>query len=274
MKYTDAARLLGELGVTPDRRLGQNFLLNGVTASAIAAESVPETGGSLLEIGPGLGALTGELLKRTPAVTAVEISRRMSDYLADRFPADRLRMVCADFMKTDPSTLPGYPFEVVAGNLPYSISSPVLLRLLEPSFSGVRKAVLMLQREMAARATALDGGRDYGRLSLQIWPVFSAEVLLDAGSGDFYPRPEVESRVIVLSRREVPIVLPSLYPAYRRMIRISFSSRRKTILNNLAPVFGREEAHSLLLRAGVPPGRRAEELSPESFVRLSEEAGE
>jgi 16S rRNA (adenine1518-N6/adenine1519-N6)-dimethyltransferase len=273
MKYTDAARLLGELGVTPDRKLGQNFLLNGVTASAIAAESVPAAGGSLLEIGPGLGALTGELLKRNAAVTAVEISRRMSDYLSERFPADRLRMVCADFMKTDPATLPGFPFEVVAGNLPYSISSPVLLRLLEPSFSAVRKAVLMLQREMAVRVAALEGGRDYGRLSLQVWPIFTADVLLDAGSGDFYPRPEVESRVIVLSRREDPLVQPSLYPSYRRMIRISFSSRRKTILNNLATVFGRDGARSLLTRAGIPPGSRAEELAPVSFVRLTEEAG-
>jgi 16S rRNA (adenine1518-N6/adenine1519-N6)-dimethyltransferase len=129
----------------------------------------------------------------------------------------------------------------------------------------------MLQREMASRVTTLDGGRDYGRLSLQIWPLFSVRVLLDAGAGDFYPRPKVESRVIVLDRRDLPLVDPELFDSYRRIVKVSFATRRKTILNNLAPVFGREEAGILLEKAGIDPGSRAEQLPPESFVRLTGE---
>ncbi len=270
MKYSDVGRILRTIGVRPDRRLGQSFLLNGVLASRIAAEAVPEKGGTLLEIGPGLGALTEALLSRIPSVTAVEISRKMSDYLADRYPADRLCIIHGDFLDTDPSLLPGYPFEAVTGNLPYSISSPVLLRLLEPGFSGVRKAVVMLQKEMAARVTTLGGSKDYGKLSLQIWPVYSASVLLDAGSEDFYPQPKVDSRVIVLTRRDNPLVEPRLFEGYRSLIRISFASRRKTILNNLAPVFGRERAAGLLETVGVESRTRAEQMAPETFVRLAE----
>ncbi len=270
MRYSDVGRILKEIGVRPDRRLGQSFLLNRILASRIAAEAVPEKGGTLLEIGPGLGALTEALLSRIPSVTAVEISRKMSDYLADRYPADRLRIIHRDFLDTDPSLLPGYPFEAVTGNLPYSISSPVLLRLLEPGFSGVRKAVVMLQKEMAARVTTLGGSKDYGKLSLQIWPVYSASVLLDAGSEDFYPQPKVDSRVIVLTRRDDPLVEPRLFEGYRSLIRISFASRRKTILNNLAPVFGRERAAGLLEAVGVDSRTRAEQMAPETFVRLAE----
>jgi 16S rRNA (adenine1518-N6/adenine1519-N6)-dimethyltransferase len=270
VRYSDAGRILSEIGVRPDKRLGQSFLLNGVIASRIAAEAVPEEGGPLLEVGPGLGALTDELLSRVHALTAVEISRKMCDYLAERYPADRTDFICGDFLETDPSLLPGYPFEVVTGNLPYSISSPVLFRLLEPGFSSVRKAVFMLQKEMAARVIALEGGKDYGKLSLQIWPVYSASVLLDAASGDFYPPPKVDSRVIVLKRRNEPLVEPGLFEGYRSLVRISFASRRKTILNNLAPVFGREKAAGLLETAGVKSGTRAEQMPPEAFIRLSE----
>jgi len=269
LNHSEIRRLLRDVGVTPDKRLGQTFLLNRLAAGRIALEAAPGPGESLLEIGPGLGALTDELLAVCRSVTAVEISSRMSRYLSEKFGTERLHVVNSDFLKTDPVNLPGYPFTSVAGNLPYSISSPALLRLLEPGFDLLRKAVFMLQKEVAVRVETLGGGKDYGRLSLQLWPLFSVRVLLDVGSGDFYPPPRVESRVIVLTRRTKPLVSRELFETYRKLVKNSFSSRRKIILNNLAAVFGREAASDYLLSAGIDSRLRAEQIAPEAFARLA-----
>jgi len=269
LNHSEIRRLLRDVGVAPDKRLGQTFLLNRLAAGRIALEAAPGPRENLLEIGPGLGALTAELLAVCRSVTAVEISLKMCRYLSERFGAERLQVVNSDFLKTDPVDLPGYPFTSLAGNLPYSISSPALLRLLEPGFDPVRKAVFMLQKEVAIRVETLDGGKDYGRLSLQLWPRFSVRVLLDVGSGDFYPPPRVESRVIVLTRRTNPLVSQELFETYRKLVKISFSSRRKIILNNLAAVFGRETAADYLRSAGIDSSLRAEQIAPEAFARLA-----
>ena len=131
-------------------------------------------------------------------------------------------------------------------------------------------AVVMLQREVAVRLAALDGGRDYGKLSLQLWPLFTVETLLDAEPEDFYPQPEIRSRVVVLRRREQPLAEGETYERFRRLVRVSFAKRRKTILNNLRSVMDREEAMELLRRTGVAPGMRAEQISPGSFLDMAE----
>lgn len=268
MGNLETGRLLRKVGIRPDRGLGQNFLVNASIARSIAA-AVPSEGRTL-EIGPGLGSLTRYLLPRCEGLTAVEISSRMGRYLNDRFGEEGLRVVNADFLSVDPASLPGYPFRNLAGNLPYSISSPVLFRLVEDPFAQVLTAVLMLQREVAVRLAALDGGRDYGKLSLQIWPLFTVEVLLDAVPEDFFPPPEVHSRVVVLRRREEPLVSGDSYRAFRRLVKVSFAARRKTILNNLIAIMDREEALNILGRAGIPPDRRAEQVPPEGFLELLE----
>ncbi|MFO8183183.1 MAG: 16S rRNA (adenine(1518)-N(6)/adenine(1519)-N(6))-dimethyltransferase RsmA [Candidatus Aegiribacteria sp.] len=268
MLLTRLRRNLRKAGLSPDRNLGQNFLVNPSIAAGIAA-AVPR-GESVLEVGPGFGALTERLVQRCAELTLVEISARMSDFLLDRFRGDAVNVVNSDFLRVDPASLPGFPFAVLAGNLPYSISSPILFRLLEDGFRDVRTAVLMLQREVAARLAALDGGKDYGKLSLQFWPLFLVETLLDAGPEDFYPVPEVHSRVVVLKRREEPLLNTDDFAVYRRLVKVSFSMRRKTILNNLKAALGRDEALALLKDAGVAPGRRAEQIPPDKFLSMAE----
>jgi 16S rRNA (adenine1518-N6/adenine1519-N6)-dimethyltransferase len=270
MLRTETRRNLQALGITPDRKLGQNFLVNPSVSSRIAG-AVPRHD-STLEIGPGLGSLTEKLADRCDTVTLVELSKKMSDFLRMKFSGKPVHVVNGDFLSIDPMELPGFPFSTIAGNLPYSISSPILFRLLEDAFSEVETAVIMLQREVAQRVTALDGGRDYGRLSLQIWPKFSVEVLLDASPEDFYPAPEVMSRVIVLKRRPEALLSGEEYVRFRRLVRISFSMRRKTILNNMKAAFGRDGAMDLLERAGIDPGLRAEQLSPQDFAKIAEMA--
>lgn len=260
-------RKLREIGLNPQRNLGQNFLVSPHIARRIAAELPRE--GNVLEIGPGMGSLTASLASRCQSVTAVEISGRMVEFLKREMKSPNLHFVEGDFMNTDPRALPGHPFAAVAGNLPYSISSPALFRMLEEGFSSVDRAVLMLQREVAQRLCTLDGGRDYGKLSLQVWPIFRTRPLLDAGPNDFYPPPRVRSRVVVMDRRPEPLVPPENFGVYRKMVRVSFAARRKTILNNLKPLLGRERAGEVLHECGIDPGSRAEQLNPEKFVRLA-----
>lgn len=268
MLQAQVLRNLRRLGVTPSRDLGQNFLVNPSIASEIAA-AVPREG-STLEIGPGLGALTAKLLPRCESLTVVELSAPMAEFLIHRFSGTSLKVMRDDFLGIDPGELPGSPFRNLVGNLPYSISSPILFRLLEDGFRSVETAVLMLQREVAQRLSALDGGKDYGKLSLQLWPVFTVGDLLDAEPEDFFPSPEVRSRVVIMKRRREPLASGSTFSAFRGLVKVSFAMRRKTILNNLKAMMGRESALELLSAVDIDPGLRAEQISPEKFLRMAE----
>ncbi len=268
MFITELRRSLKSAGIIPNRKLGQSFLVNSYLASRIAEEV--STSESVLEIGPGLGALTEKLLDRCGSLSVVEISPEMVEVLRNRFKDEALSVTRGDILSVNPEALPGFPFHTVAGNLPYSISSPILFRMLEEGFDQVQKAVLMLQREVAIRLSTLDGGKQYGKLALKIWPYYTVRTLLDADPEDFYPTPAVYSRVVVLEKRTEPMVSRELFSKFRRIVSISFSSRRKTILNNLTPVLGRDQSLEILERTGIDPGLRAEQIKPEMFVRLSE----
>lgn len=268
MLITDLRKYLNRTGLDPNRKLGQSFLINSVIAAKIVAE-IPGQG-SVLEIGPGFGSLTEKLLPRTESLSVVEISDRMASFLRQRFRDERLSVIQADFLKIDPSELPGYPFKTVVGNLPYYISSPILFRMIDHCFRHVQKAVLMLQREVAVRLATLDGGKDYGKLSLQFWPIFTVENLIDVSAEDFYPVPRVLSRVVVLNRRSKPLITGELYGRFRRIVKVSFAMRRKTIFNNLKPFLGEGEALKLLELSDVDPGLRAEQILPERFIKMAE----
>lgn len=267
MNAAGVRRALDELGIVPNRALGQNFLVNESIAVRIAAAC---PAGSVLEIGPGLGSLTEFLVSPDRPVTAIEVSFPMAARLERVFSGKPLRVVTADFLEVVPASLPGAPFDALAANLPYGISSPALFRLAEPGFGSIRTAVVMLQAELAARVTAGPGSKEYGRLALGLWPFFESSALLDAEPGDFLPVPAVRSRVLVLRRRESQLVPSSLVPAFRRIVAVSFSRRRKTILNNLSAAMGRGEAATLLGLAGIDSGLRAEQLPPECFIRMAE----
>lgn len=228
----------------------------------------------MLEVGPGLGALTRHLAETAGRLCCVEISGKLAGRLRGVAGLEDVEVVLADFLEVDPEELPGHPFDVLASNLPYSISTPALMRLLEPGLFGVERAVVMLQREVARRVTAEPGSGDYCRLTLALWPHFEAGSLLDAEPADFYPQPAVRSRVLVLTRRKEPEVPAALARRFSWVVRVGFSSRRKTLLNNLSAVMDREVAVSIL--AGIGAGRkaRAEELPPEAFVALAAEVPE
>lgn len=269
MNARETRQALAELGIRAEKSMGQNFLVNPLAARKIA-RALGDKPLSVLEIGPGLGALTGPLAAAGHRITAIELSEELAGRMTTEYPG--VNTIQGDFLGADPTFLPGYPFDAMASNLPYNISSQAVLRICEPVFSGVETAVMMLQREMAARLCCLEGGREYGRLALMVWPWFTVKKLFDLSPGEFMPRPKVSSRVVVLTRKEDPPLNREEYAVYGRIVKAAFSSRRKKVINCLTSVFGRETAEAMLGAASIDPDLRAERIPPEKFAELAGKA--
>lgn len=216
----------------------------------------------VVEIGAGQGALTAHLLERAGRVIAIEKDPALADHLRIRFHAeDRLEIVEADVLEID---LGGWGSAVVAGNLPYYITSPVIERTLAVG-KLLERAVFLVQKEVAERITAAAGCRDYGFLSVTTQLYAETELLFGVPPGAFQPPPKVDSAVIRLTPRhrklaETAIVDPAPLLAF---VGLCFRHKRKTLRNNLAPVFGRE-----MLETVPEADLRAEQLSLEQFMAL------
>ena len=249
-------------GHQPRKRFGQNFLADPHYVSRIVAAIDPQPGDNVVEIGPGLAALTGALLERAGRIAAVEIDRDLAARLRERFTADRLALHEADALTFDFSTL-GDGLRVV-GNLPYNISSPLLFHLA--SFeAGLRDIHVMLQREVVARMTAIPGTPDYGRLTVMLQTRFRVSRLFTVPAGAFRPVPKVESalaRLVPLGEERPRIVDEALFT---RIVAAAFGQRRKTLRNALSTLA--DEAS--LRNAGIDPSARGETLSIDDFVRLA-----
>lgn len=269
MNISQTRQALNELELRPDKSRGQNFLVNPLAVRRIV-NALGEVSGTVLEIGPGLGALTNGLVRAGHNLSAIELSEPMSEWLKEQYPG--VRMVTGDFLSVDPRSIPGYPFSAVASNLPYNISSQTVFSLCEPQFDGVEKAVLMFQKEMATRLACLDGGRNYGRLSLLVWPWFTVEKLFDLDPGDFLPRPNVDSSVVILRRRKDVPFNRDEYAVFARIVRAAFSGRRKKVINCLTRVFGKTDSMAMLEAANINPDLRAERIRPEKFAELAGKA--
>jgi len=261
--------LLRDHGIRPVKRRGQNFLLDGNLARWIAA-AVRELGNAVLELGAGAGALTAPLLEEGAWVTAVEVDRKLCALLQEEL-GDRegFRLVQGDLTQLAlEDLLAGVrrrsgALPVVAGNLPYVLTSRVLFGLADAR-NELAGAVLMIQREVAQRLTARPGGRDYGVLSAVLGSLFAIEMIRRVPAEVFWPRPDVESAVVRL--RPGPPWSAAEYGAYRETVKVLFGQRRKQLGSILRSVWGRSEAAGL---AGLDTVRRPEQLSPEELRRLS-----
>ena len=250
-------------------RLDQHFLVDAAVADRIVAAARLDPGDAVLEIGPGRGILTDRLLAAGASVTAVEIDERLHAELSARLGSnERLRLVRADFLGVDLASLPA-PCKIVS-NLPYSVASPILQRLLP--WPGWSEALLMFQKEVAERVEAGPGGRDYGVLSISVAIYAEAERIFDVGRFAFRPPPKVQSSVVRLARRERPSVPEGLSPEeVLRVAKAAFSQRRKMAANALASSLGLERAAvvSALGDCGVAPTARGETISLDAFARLA-----
>jgi 16S rRNA (adenine1518-N6/adenine1519-N6)-dimethyltransferase len=249
-------------GHQPRKRFGQNFLADAHYVARIVAAVAPAPGDNIVEIGPGLGALTGALVKCAGRIAAIEIDRDLAARLRDRFTADRLALHEADALAFDFGSL-GPDLRIV-GNLPYNISSPLLFHL-GAHVSSVRDIHVMLQREVVARMTASPATPDYGRLTVTLQCRFAIERLFTVPPGAFRPAPNVDSAVarLVPLRSARPRIADE--PLFARVVAAAFGQRRKTLRNALAGIA--DEAQ--LRAADIDPSVRGETLSVEDFVRLA-----
>ena len=261
---------LRALGLRPSRRLGQNFLIDPRVAGRIAA-LVEDPLEPVLEIGPGLGALTVPLAASGRPLVAVEFDLRLADHvellLAD-FPNARLRR--GDILKERVEALmPDASRITVVGNLPYAITSPALEWLVSQT-ARVRRALLMIQREVADRLAAPPGEKRYGPLT--VFARLHAEIrtLFRVSPGAFYPRPDVDSVVLEATPRPYPGTTAVERARAREIARAAMGTRRKTLVNALGHGLGiaPAEGRALLEAAGIDPRRRGETLTIEEFVTL------
>lgn len=245
------------------KKFGQNFLINPHIIGDIIAAIAPQASDNMVEIGPGLGALTTPLLKKLDHLHVVEIDRDIIARLETTYPAQRLTIHGGDALQFDFATL-GTPLRIV-GNLPYNISSPLLFH-----FATYRQRItdmhFMLQDEVVERMVAAPDTPEYGRLSVMLQYRFQMEKLLDVPPDSFRPAPKVNSAIVRLVPMPDGEILVKDEANFAKIVTAAFGQRRKTLRNTLRPYLDEADFQA----SDIDPQRRAETLNVQEFVRLSE----
>lgn len=269
--------ILNAFHLRASKRLGQNFLVDrGVVQGIVdAAELSPAD--TVLEIGPGIGTLTQGLAETGACVVAVELDKKLPAVLAETLKGyDNVTIVHGDILKLNiMETLglrAGERFKVVA-NLPYYITTPIIMTLLEQRLP-IERLVTMVQKEVAVRMTARPGSKDYGALSIAVQYFTVPRMVMDVPPRSFLPAPEVTSAVIACHVQDVPTVQPADEKLFFRLVRAAFGQRRKTLLNALTGAgLSKAMSRAGLLAAGIAENMRGEQLSLADFARLSDAVG-
>lgn len=271
--------IMNEFGINTKKSLGQNFLTDiNILTNIVAAGDVTEND-NVIEIGPGIGALTEQLARNAKQVLAFEIDDRLIPVLAHTLaPYDNVTVVHEDILQVNLAKEiqerfddPSAPLKLVA-NLPYYITTPILMQVLQ---SGVQfdSIVVMMQKEVADRISAAPGTKDYGALTLAIEYRMNAKLAFTVSRKAFVPNPNVDSAIIALTPREPLAVLPKDEAKMFSLFKIGFAMRRKTLWNNLITAFGKddetkEKLTNALAKAELDPKVRAEKLTLEDFINL------
>lgn len=255
--------ILNKFKLRAVKGLGQNFLIDAGAVQRIVEAAEISAGDEVLEIGAGIGTLTQGLLEAGAKVTAVELDKKLPAVLKETLAGyENFRLVEGDVLKINLAELMPRKFKVVA-NLPYYITTQILLTLLEKNLPVI-KIVTMVQREVAERMTAAPGSKIYGALSVAVQFRSEARIAFEVPPESFLPPPEVTSAVVVCDVRKPPFEVDEEF--FTRVVRAAFAQRRKTLINSLAGAgFDREK----ILASGIDVKRRAETLSLEEFARLS-----
>lgn len=278
MDLSDASAVravLARHGFRFSRSLGQNFLINPEVCPRMALECGAKSGTGVLEVGPGAGVLTAELAKRGAKVVSVELDGRLLPVLKETLAGyDRVKVVQGDVLKLDLRGLIADEFAgmetVVCANLPYYITSPVLMRILEERLP-VSFITVMVQKETAQRLCAPPGNRSCGAVSAAVRFFSEPEILFEVPRTDFMPQPGVDSAVIRLKVLKKPPVDVVSEKAFFRLVKAAFGQRRKTLGNSVASglALPKQEVFLALERAGLPQNARAEELTMEQLAALA-----
>lgn len=269
-----AVQLLSKYGLAPLKKFGQNFLTDQNIVDKIVDSMRLTREDSVFEVGPGLGALTLALARRAKKVVSVEIDRGLVDALGEILKdVPNVTVIQGDILKTDIGKIAQEHFDgrfSACGNLPYYITAPSLLRLVE---SGAKDVTVMVQKEVADRLSSPPGSKNYGVLTASVRYYTQPRTLFTVGGGCFYPSPDVDSAIVRMDLSGP--FFPVAHDLYLKTVRAAFAARRKTIYNNLAAAFGKKSAGKdpageALAACGIDPSARAEDLSAENFLCLSE----
>ena len=252
----------------PRKWLGQHFLTDPRILGRIADVLAITKDDTVVEIGPGRGALTEQLVARAKRVVAIEIDRDLAKLLREKYAGDeRVTVIENDVLDVNLGEAAGGPY-LVAGNVPYNITTPILFHALE--FPRAARAVYLVQREVAERVVAAPASENYGALSANLQALASAELVFKVAAGAFTPPPKVESAVLRITPRADPLVSADEEAPFRAMVVGAFGFRRKQMQRVVRELWelGADEAAEILARAGVEPTDRPEVLTPGDFARL------
>ena len=272
--------IMEKYGFSVKKSLGQNFIVDPNILSNIVAASDIDKNTNVIEVGPGIGALTEHLARASKEVIAFEIDNRLLPVLADTLsPYDNISVVHSDVLKVNlqemlPEMIDLDEPLVVVANLPYYITTPIIMHFLETPVR-IDGLTIMMQKEVAERITAAPGSKAYGSLSIAIQYYMEAEVAFIVPKTVFIPQPNVDSAIIKLTRRATPSVTVNNEKSFFALVRSAFVQRRKTLWNNLLIRYGkedetREKLTQALEAANIDPKRRGETLSLAEFALLSD----
>ena len=247
----------------PRKRFGQNFLVDQQIIAQIINEIYPKKGDRIIEIGPGLGALTRPLLQVLDHMDVVEIDRDIVAKLEKEFPQEKLTIHATDALKFDFSVL-GVKLRII-GNLPYNISTPLLFHLSQFS-EQILDMHFMLQKEVVERMVGMPSTSDYGRLSVMLQYRFDMEYVFNVPAESFRPIPKVESAIVRMIPRSQSSRTVKDEALFAQIVLAAFSQRRKTLRNTLHHFLKAEDFSAL----GIDPGLRAENLSVEKFIAIAD----
>ena len=267
--------VLSRHGFSFSKGLGQNFLINPTVCPRMAEMGNAKPGWGIIEIGAGVGVLTAELARRADKVVCIEIDSRLLPVLDETLAEfDNIKIVNEDVLKVDLHRLieqefAGMPVAVCA-NLPYYITSPIIMNLLEAHLP-IASLTVMVQKEAAARLCAEPGSREVGAVSIAVRYYSDPKILFQVSRGSFLPAPDVDSTVIRLDVRDRPPVEVGSEEQFFKVVRAAFSQRRKTLPNTLSAGLGipKAQAIEMLEKAGIPTNLRAEQLTLDQFALLS-----
>lgn len=268
-------QLLLRHGFRFSKSMGQNFLIDGNVPVAIAEASEVDESCGVLEIGPGIGALTTQLAKRAGKVVSIELDRDLLPVLSETMAAyNNVEILAGDVLRMDLDALIREKFAgltpMVCANLPYNITTPVLTRLLElPELTSL---TVLIQKEAAERICAAPGSSEISAFSLQMQYRMELKTVFEVGPESFFPAPKVTSAVLRCVRRAVPAAAVDDEAFFLRVVQGGFLLRRKTLVNSLSsalPQFGKDTIREAIAAAGLPETIRGERLSLQDYANLS-----
>lgn len=271
--------ILGRHGFTFSKSLGQNFLINPSVCPKMAEQSGAKKGVGVIEVGPGIGVLTCQLAKRADKVVAIELDKRLLPVLDETLAEyDNIKIINDDILKIDLKKLIETEFSgmevVVCANLPYYITSPVIMKLLEDRLP-INALTVMVQKEAAQRICAEVGSRQSGAVTVAVNYYAKPQILFGVSAGSFMPAPKVDSAVIRLDILKEPCVQVEDEALFFKVVKAAFSQRRKTLPNSLSAglQISKLTVTNALNRANVPVNYRAEQLTMEQLAKISNAIG-